>query len=630
MILLINGFAEAWFRYMTSATLQATLLALFILGILRVGRRWSPALRYAFMMLALCKFVIPPMLTLPTGLLNRIQPQQWAESVLPLRYAAPASQSILSPVGSVQPRGIQPSPTPSLPKPSLTSNGKLLLFHLSGALLILIVAAMQKLRLCRLASRATAAQDSALAVTYNALCQNMKLFSKPRLLISRDNRAPITFGALKPVVMLPQALVAALPLSEIRVILGHELAHHRRRDPWVAWLQVIISAIWWFNPVYWLLSRSIRGVREDCCDDMVLASGLASREVYCRTLLKAAWAALENGAVTRAAFAYLGKSQPLRRRFRRIMGGKFIHAPKLAMAGMLVIFALGLVLLPGVEPRTLAQNAIRSESHTWSIDSALQETAAVLQNADKASQPESGSPDENQENNRTLISKEPKIEMGETQASGSFTVAQFYADRGNYAGAIARLKEIIDNYPSFSRIDDVNRLYAALSTNQQRRISDYYRKWLDEDVVYIITPEEKDGFLILKTNEEREFFIEQFWNRRDPEPRSVSGAFKKEHYRRVAYANEHFASSLAGWNTDRGRIYIMWGKPDEIESHPRGGSYKRQSDESGGTTDTFPFEKWRYRHIYGVGDDIEVEFVDPSGTGEYRMATSPDEKVTPK
>ena len=293
----------------------------------------------------------------------------------------------------------------------------------------------------------------------------MKLFRKPRLLISRDNRAPITFGALKPVVMLPQALVAALPLSEIRVILGHELAHHRRRDPWVAWLQVIISAIWWFNPVYWLLSRSIRGVREDCCDDMVLASGIASREVYSRTLLKAAWAALENRAVTRAAFAYLGKSQPLRRRFRRIMSVKFIHQlPKLAMATMLVIFAFGLVLLPGVEPRTLAQNAIRSESNAGSINSAPQETAAVLQNPDKATKAESRSPDASRDNNRTPISEEPKIEIGETQARGSFTVAQFYVDRGNYAGARARLKEIIDNYPSFSsRIDDVNRLYAALS-----------------------------------------------------------------------------------------------------------------------------------------------------------------------
>jgi bla regulator protein blaR1 len=162
--------------------------------------------------------------------------------------------------------------------------------------------------------------------------------------------------------MLPQVLLSALPLLEIRVILGHELAHNRRRDPWMAWIQVIISAIWWSNPVYWLLSRSIRCVREDCCDEIVLAAGIASREVCCRTLLKAARATLENKAVTRAAFAYRGKSIALRRRLNRIMGAGFIRPPKLALTGMLMIIALALVLLPGVEPRILAQNAIRSEA----------------------------------------------------------------------------------------------------------------------------------------------------------------------------------------------------------------------------------------------------------------------------
>ena len=392
MIHLINRIAEAWFPYMASATLQATILALVVLGILWIGRRWSPALRYAFMMLALCKFVIPPMLSLPTGLLNRIQPQQWAESAPPLRYVVPVAQSVLSPVGNVQPRDMQAISQASPPKPSLTANGRLLLLHLSGALLILAVAAAQKIRLGQLASRATTAQAPALAETYDSLCRSMKLIRKPRLLISSDNQAPITFGAWKPVVMLPQALVSALPLPEIRVILGHELAHNRRRDPWMGWLQVIISAIWWFNPVYWLLSRSIRGVREDCCDDMVLASGLASREVYCRTLLKAARAALENKVVMRTAFAYLSKSLPLRRRLKRIMSARFIRAPKLAMAGTLMIIALALVLLPGVEPRILAQNVIRSEANAPSINPAPQETAAVF---DEASKVESRSPDEN-------------------------------------------------------------------------------------------------------------------------------------------------------------------------------------------------------------------------------------------
>jgi GWxTD domain-containing protein len=154
----------------------------------------------------------------------------------------------------------------------------------------------------------------------------------------------------------------------------------------------------------------------------------------------------------------------------------------------------------------------------------------------------------------------------------------------------------------------------------------YYKKWLEEDVLYIISDEEKNVFKSLKNDEERESFIEDFWQRRNPDPRSPYNTFKEEHYRRIAYANQHFASGIPGWKTDRGRIYIMYGKPDELESHPTGGAYDRPYYEGGGTTTTFPFEKWWYRHIDGIGDDIEIEFVDKSMSGEYRMAMSPDEK----
>ncbi len=154
----------------------------------------------------------------------------------------------------------------------------------------------------------------------------------------------------------------------------------------------------------------------------------------------------------------------------------------------------------------------------------------------------------------------------------------------------------------------------------------YYKKWLNEDVVYIITEEEKNVFKHLQTDEEREKFIEQFWARRNPDPRNPYNEFKEEHDRRIAYANERFASGIPGWKTDRGRIYIMYGQPAEIESHPSGGTYNREIWEGGGTTATFPFERWRYRHIDGVGDDVEIEFVDKSMSGEYRIAMSPDEK----
>ena len=153
-----------------------------------------------------------------------------------------------------------------------------------------------------------------------------------------------------------------------------------------------------------------------------------------------------------------------------------------------------------------------------------------------------------------------------------------------------------------------------------------YKKWLNEDVVYIITDEERQAFKRLNTDEEREQFIEQFWLRRDPTPDTEENEFKEEHYRRIAYANEHYASGIPGWKTDRGRIYITYGPPDEIDSHPSGGSYERPIEEGGGETSTCPFEDWRYRYIEGIGNDVNIEFVDPTMTGEYHMTMDPTEK----
>ena len=153
-----------------------------------------------------------------------------------------------------------------------------------------------------------------------------------------------------------------------------------------------------------------------------------------------------------------------------------------------------------------------------------------------------------------------------------------------------------------------------------------YRKWLEEDVVYIITPEERKSFLQLTTNEEREQFIENFWQRRSPNPESGENDFKEEHYRRIAYADEHYASGIPGWKTDRGRTYIIWGPPDSIESHPSGGSYDRPSEQGGGETSTYPFEIWNYRYLEGIGQNVDLEFVDTTMTGEYHLTSDPCEK----
>src|SRR6202163_850230 len=157
-------------------------------------------------------------------------------------------------------------------------------------------------------------------------------------------------------------------------------------------------------------------------------------------------------------------------------------------------------------------------------------------------------------------------------------------------------------------------------------LSKTYKKWLDEDVRWIITDEEQKAFKLLSNDEERDQFIEAFWQRRDPTPDTIENEFKEEHYRRMAYANEHFAAGIPGWKSDRGRIYIMYGPADEIESHPSGGSYERPMEEGGGETSTFPFEDWRYRYLEDIGQEIIIEFVDSCMCGDYHMTMDRSEK----
>ena len=167
----------------------------------------------------------------------------------------------------------------------------------------------------------------------------------------------------------------------------------------------------------------------------------------------------------------------------------------------------------------------------------------------------------------------------------------------------------------------------------QKEMESPYKKWINGPVGYLITPAERAAFKKLTTDEERDQFIEEFWRRRNPNPGSAENAFKEEIYRRIAYANEHYSSGIPGWRTDRGHIYILYGPPDEVESHPSGGTYVANptdlpysGPDASNTMTTYPFEDWTYRYIPGIGENVELEFVDPTLTGEYHLTMNPCEK----
>ena len=199
------------------------------------------------------------------------------------------------------------------------------------------------------------------------------------------------------------------------------------------------------------------------------------------------------------------------------------------------------------------------------------------------------------------------------------------------AAAVASQAPVSTAAPAAPETDPLKRPLTDKQKKQNAKslkieLSKTYKKWLDEDVRWIITDEEQKAFKLLSNDEERDQFIEAFWQRRDPTPDTIENEFKEEHYRRMAYANEHFAAGIPGWKSDRGRIYIMYGPADEIESHPSGGSYQRPMEEGGGETSTFPFEDWRYRYLEGIGQEIIIEFVDTCMCGDYHMTMDRSEK----
>jgi GWxTD domain-containing protein len=185
-----------------------------------------------------------------------------------------------------------------------------------------------------------------------------------------------------------------------------------------------------------------------------------------------------------------------------------------------------------------------------------------------------------------------------------------------------------------SNVEKPDPLKRQLTDNEKRaqqralrgELHGVYKKWLDEDVRWIITDQERKAFQSLSNDEERDSFIENFWLRRNPNPDSPENEYREEHYARIAYANEHFAAGMPGWKTDRGHIYIAYGKADSIDSHPSGGEYERPMAEGGGNTSTYPFEVWHYRYLAGIGDNIDIEFVDTCMCGDYHMTIDRSEK----
>lgn len=314
---------------------------------------------------------------------------------------------------------------------------------------------------------------------------------------------PMVVGHVRPVVLLPLGVLTGLPTGQVEAILLHELAHVRRCDYLANVVQRAVECLLFYHPAVWWISRVIRAERENCCDDMVVATQGDAQE-YAEAL-----ATLEQSRWSVREPALAASGGRLLERVRRLLYPQRSHTSWTPLLAAVIVITTAVVAFAAWPAQALQQTSAPA-----SRQSARAETAP-------------------------------------------------------------------------------------------------YKKWLTEEVPYIITDEERTAFLKLETDEEREAFITAFWERRNPHPGSAENAFRVEYYRRLAYATRHFAttSGKAGWRTDRGRMYIMYGPPDEIDSHPAGKPH--------------PFEQWRYRHVDGVGDNVVLWFVDWKGDHDLHLELRP-------
>jgi GWxTD domain-containing protein len=457
------------------------------------------------------------------------------------------------------------------------------------------------------------------------LKQQLQVTRPVMLLESCLAEVPVVVGYVRPMILMPVGLLAGLPVAQVEAILLHELAHIRRYDYVVNLMQVFVEGLLFYHPAVWWISGVMRAERENCCDDLVVAVTGGALEYA------AALTALEMRRGPREVLAVTGGN--LVDRIQRLLG-----RPERRFASVMPVFTAAILTVTVVT----AVMALNSASVVVAPVAPHSRTTGKVVLLAQARGP--------------APAWQPYVHQPDQVL---YEQAVSNISHGDYAGARLTLNTLINTYPESDYImkaklaiadswrreagahgiaqaeaeyKDFVQLYPntaeAREAESQLDAIDPYRKWVLQDVGYIISDAERKAFNALTTNEERGKFVEQFWARRDPTPSTEENEFKEEHYRRLGYVNQHFTATqgLAGWKTDRGRIYIQYGPPDEIEAHSNGGSYERPQSEGGGTTETYPFEQWRYRYIEGVGQNVIVEFVDKDRTGEYRMTMDPSAK----
>ena len=462
----------------------------------------------------------------------------------------------------------------------------------------------------------------------------MGLKRVPSMAESRSVSVPLTVGVFHPVIVIPSGW-REWPSAKLAAVIAHEVSHVRRNDSQTRAAALVYRCFFWFSPLGWWLERRLADLAEQASDEAAIRAGAEATE-YAEVLMSFFDISASQGRVSWHGVS-MARGLRARKRIERVLAadGTLSAAIKTRTLLLLALCALPIVWLTAatrpalvasldsVASKPLTQNVARTQFRPPVLAgpkiSPLAPAAASKLPLLASAAPLKGS---------SFPGDKTGKQQTRPQAAIPGDSTEFYPWLKSLEGFG---NNIILQFVDTTMTGEDRKQFIEHSRESQsalrQEMETPYQKWLSEEVPYIITDRERAAFKKLSTDDEREAFIENFWERCNPKPGSPENEFKEEYYRRIAYANEHYASGIPGWKTDRGRIYIMYGPPDEIDSHGSGGPYKRSDSEGVGETYTFPVERWRYRYIDGIGTNIVLEFVDADMDGEYHFTMDPGEKA---
>ena len=405
----LNRISGPWWQWMLHAAWQAAIVSLVLFAIVRCGRRLSAPVRYWLLLLALLKFIIPPFAAMPTGAMSRFSlPSQiqTSEQERPVTNSlgenveATASQSAFVPTSrpddgfhsrqsATHPQdlidaeilantetGLHPSqvdvaslgsnpdstsdmrassetiespPESKTAAAALSPTSWLILFYGVGLLSCSGTILLRVRRLREMLRKARPLNDADAALL-NSLAADLGIRQRVEGRCSSTAVYPFSFGVVRPIVVVPDGLKEQLNRQQYRAVLQHELVHHLRRDLAVNWFQLLVGCLWWFHPAMWLVNREIHRVREDCCDDLLLARDRITGEVYCETLVRVARAASQrSGLADPVTVSMASPTHPLAPRLRRLMDRRIRRVDRLHALGVAAIFFVAALALPGLQ-----------------------------------------------------------------------------------------------------------------------------------------------------------------------------------------------------------------------------------------------------------------------------------------